>query len=447
MTAWRATRRGYAGGAAPPPPPPLGQAVLAFGAAHAGALGLGAGAGDAYEPARVPGLPADVVAVGAGHFTSFAISAAGEAWSWGRATEGQLGRPLAPGEAGTGAAPVRVAGLARHAVVAATGSGVASFFLTTEGALFACGSSKRGQLGLGAGVQAAREPRRIDLPGRAVSVSAGWGHTVAVLDDGSTWSWGWPAAGRLGHSFAPAGGAASEADEAELSARCAWAPRRVEALGGARAAAAACGFDHTLLLLQDGALLSFGDDSLGQLGRAGRAEGEAAAPADALSWQVRAPAEGGGEARFCAVAAGLGHSLAVATDGEVFSFGWDAFGQLGLGEHAAAAAAAAAPAPVFGVPHHRRARVAAGRSHSVLLTDDVRHERGAWPRAGGRAWPLLTTAFSWGGASGGRLGTGAYADARFPELIPALDGEALLDVACGLDHTLVLVQVDEAVAA
>lgn len=66
-------------------------------------------------------------------------------------------------------------------VVAATGSGVASFALTCDGALFAFGRSKRGQLGLGPDVASATAPQQIRLPAAAVQVSAGWGHAAALL--------------------------------------------------------------------------------------------------------------------------------------------------------------------------------------------------------------------------------------------------------------------------
>lgn len=164
-------------------------------------------------------------------------------------------------------------------VVAATGSGVASFALCRDGAVFAFGSSKRGQLGLGPGVRHTTDPQQLCLPAAATQVSAGWGHAAALLGEtgkggsarctatwlrgaaidsfvskfwslhpilfeshlwrmclaiefkmivacvechlpgmhavrrrpaaegGSLWTWGWPASGRLGHTFAASGGA------------------------------------------------------------------------------------------------------------------------------------------------------------------------------------------------------------------------------------------------
>lgn len=57
--------------------------------------------------------------------------------------------------------------------------------------------------------------------------------------------------------------------------------------------------------------------------------------------------------------------------------------------------------------------------------------------------PLLLgpSSCSWGAAAGGRLGTAMFEDAPFPELLPDIDGDVIEDVACGLDHTLVLIRV------
>lgn len=50
---------------------------------------------------------------------------------------------------------------------------------------------------------------------------------------------------------------------------------------------------------------------------------------------------------------------------------------------------------------------------------------------------------SWGSAEGGRLGNSMYESATFPELVPDLDGEPILGLACGLDHTLALISCAE----
>lgn len=415
--------------------------VMAWGSGSFGVLGQGRLiTADAWSPVAIPGLPPDVVGVGAGSFHSLAWTSDGRLFTWGRAVEGQLGRGLAPRELDASVAPVPAEGLAGHRVVHATGSGVATFAITEEGVLLAAGASKRGQLGLGDRLAAPRF-EAVPLPGPALSVAAGWGHTLALVDVGGeprVFSWGWPKNGRLGHSFASS---AAEEEEAALQRRCVGVPTEVEVLRGVRIAAVAAADDTSYCITQDGRLLSFGDNSLGQLGRPERAEGEHTAPHDAAPWEVHAPraSDPGRDLRFRRVAAGLGHAVAVTGAGNLLAWGWNCASQLGLGDPGEAEDVVGVPRPVFGVACSRAALVAAGRVHSVLVNDDVAHDRGTTVTAFGRRWPCQTMVHTWGSAANGRLGTGTYEDSAFPELVPPLDGELVVGVAAGMDHTLALV--------
>ena len=59
-------------------------------------------------------------------------------------------------------------------------SGVASFAVLTDGTVWAWGSSKRGQLGLGPGCVQTLHPQRLPGLEGITSVSAGWGHACAL---------------------------------------------------------------------------------------------------------------------------------------------------------------------------------------------------------------------------------------------------------------------------
>ena len=63
--------------------------------------------------------------------------------------------------------------------------------LTSTGTLYACGSGKRGQLGLGH-TEAAVLPQHVNTPRRAIAatVSCGGYHTAVLLKDGSLFTCG-----------------------------------------------------------------------------------------------------------------------------------------------------------------------------------------------------------------------------------------------------------------
>ena len=83
-----------------------------------------------------------------------------------------------------------------------------SVFIDGEGRLSSCGYAPHhvpGLLGHGEGVTRLNTPTR--LPSslgdeRAVSVSVGYCHNLALTADGFLWSWGVGVAGRLGHGDA-----------------------------------------------------------------------------------------------------------------------------------------------------------------------------------------------------------------------------------------------------
>lgn len=465
---------------------PIDQIVFAWGAASQGVLGNGdrIEGNDQYEPAQVPCLPPNIVSISAGSYHNMAVSSDGQLFTWGRNNEWQLGRPLDRDEINFSATPRPVPSLERHNISSSFGSGVATYCITNEGLVYVMGSSKRGQLGLGQDITLARTPRRIDLPGNVVQLACGWGHTVAMMDDGRVFTWGWPAHGRLGHTFASS---IEEEQEEMLSKRCVWEPKQVELLKGVKIKSIAAGSDHTLAITQDGTLLSFGDNSLGQLGRpTTQAESFVQSPVvDPLHWKVYAPistreyeshhpsppcssshhstfpfsadnvkedtmsssssSTSSKELKFLRATAGLAHNLAVMSDGSITSWGWNAQHQCGVGALGKSESEKSSelhsiierPTSIYGLSNNRSALIGAGRVHSVVVNDDV-SQAGKVSRYG-RSFPCLTMTYSCGSANNGRLGTGTYEPADFPELLPDLDGEMVVDVACGYDHTMVLV--------
>ena len=396
-------------------------------------------------------------------------------WTWGRNHEKQLGHD---GESDFNPlvcdVPKRVTTLGggtSSQVKSVSASGVASFAVCENGEAFSWGSSKRGQLGLGAGIVESETPRRIPCSFPIKSISAGWGHAVGLADtpNGEFLSWGYSAHGRLGydHSYIQQsqereGGASkitsTTLEDEETAAACVWQPKEVARLSGIKIVGAACGADHTIAFSEWGAAFAFGDNSMNQLGTSREDQPGLTAEMIHLSEEYT-----GGKlqrvdsldsnasnvihsvlfpipVKVESVACGYGHSLAIVKrcqDGSaltssaadqgfgevncVYSWGWDVFQGVQVGNPAPVQRFQGSGADAVLDP----IRVAAGRVHSVALT------------ASGEV-------YTWGSSKNGRLGLDSFPnDAMVPQKVHLpedLEVKRVVDVVAGYDHTLLLVE-------
>jgi uncharacterized repeat protein (TIGR01451 family) len=88
----------------------------------------------------------------------------------------------------------RITGAVRLAIPEAGGH---LLVLTREGKVWAWGDNSHGQLGTG-GTQPVKGWARVERLGKAVAVAAGAEHSMALLEDGTVWTWGGNAMGQLG---------------------------------------------------------------------------------------------------------------------------------------------------------------------------------------------------------------------------------------------------------
>ncbi|XP_040987744.1 ultraviolet-B receptor UVR8-like isoform X4 [Juglans microcarpa x Juglans regia] len=142
---------------------------------------------------------------------------------------------------------------------------------------------------------------------RIAAVAAGGRHTLALSDAGALLTFGWGLYGQCGQ-----GGT-----DDELSPAC------VSSLLGIRIEGVAAGLWHTVCISADGDVYSFGGNQFGQLGTG-------ADQAETLPRLLDAPSLENMHAKF--VSCGARHSAIITEDRKVFCWGWNKYGQLGLGD-------------------------------------------------------------------------------------------------------------------
>lgn len=298
--------------------------VLAWGAGLRGQLGNGSKA-TKNTPVKVK-LPkgTKVTAIRAGCEHSLALTAAGHVFAWGLNALGELGTGGSRGSL----VPVRVK-LPKGTVVKAISAGCDhNLALTRAGKVYAWGYNFNGQLGNGGNADR-HTPVRVHLPPgvTATLIAAGCNHSFAVGSGGTLYGWGRNDSGQLGNGTRMDSNVPVPINII-LGPR-AW-PIRAALPGSAphpgpaanpKLISVFAGCNHTLALWSNGTLLSWGDDSFGQLGD-GHTGGFSDVPVS-----VQYPS---GD-HIKAVSAGCTHSLALTSTGQVLSWGDNDFGELGIG--------------------------------------------------------------------------------------------------------------------
>jgi alpha-tubulin suppressor-like RCC1 family protein len=140
------------------------------------------------------------VGVAAGVNLSATVRVDGTVWAWGENSQGQLGH----GSTIASVRPERAANLTRAAQVDVGPNGQHVVALVPgaagEQTVWAWGSARYGQMGdsstapLVDRLSPAQVPHMVDV----VATSAGASHTVALIGDGTVWTWGYPWAAGLG---------------------------------------------------------------------------------------------------------------------------------------------------------------------------------------------------------------------------------------------------------
>jgi uncharacterized delta-60 repeat protein len=284
---------------------------------------------DSIHPVRVPGL-SNVVQVAAGWYHSLALKSDGTVWAWGWNGLGALG--LNPASVSESSRPVRVPGLSN--VTSVSAGSFHSLASRSDGSVVAWGWNGLGQLGLGTRATIATP---VKIPGlNGVSkVSGGYIHSLAMKTDGTVWAWGSNILGQLG--------------DGTITDRL--APVRV----ATDVKDVSAGLLHSAAVSRAGRVLTWGWNGSGQLGNGN----------NVFDRRTPEPTIGTSLANAERVSAGGLHTVAMDAEGRIWTWGDRSLGQLGRGAPADALPRCCVYAPdrIRGVTH--QVKVSAGYLHTL----------------------------------------------------------------------------------
>ena len=233
--------------------------------------------------------------IAAGDEYVVAIKQDGTLWAWGQNDAGQLGdntivNKTTPTQIGNDTNWAKISAGTKHTLA-----------LKTNGTLWAWGANNTGQLGDNTNVNKII-PIQIGSDTNWQNVMASILHSVAIKTDGSLWTWGDNTNGQLG-------------DGTTVGKIF---PINISSVGNCNSIAK--GHQHTIAKKSDGSLWAWGGNASGQLGDAGSPS------------QKNSPVAVSGLATdWLMVNSKVSHTVALKTDGSLYSWGANLNGQLGIG--------------------------------------------------------------------------------------------------------------------
>lgn len=244
--------------------------------------------------------------------------------------------------------------------------------LRSDGTVWAWGTNRIGELGLGSATQF-NSPRRITTLSNMTAVAAGPLHSLAVASNGQAWAWGTNGSGQLGN------GTFNNSN----------APVQVSVITNALLVSA--GVDHSLAALKDGRAMAWGANNGGQLGTGNTTATNQPVQVSTLTNTI-------------AVAAGSNFSMALTAAGEVWTWGTNDQGQLGLGHNTSQLS------PVKIAALSNVVQIVAGSSHALAMD-----------RSG--------NVYAWGRNTEGQMGDGTTTATNAPKPVVNLSPTGSLGAA------------------
>lgn len=269
--------------------------------------------------------------------------------------------------------------------------------LAAAGDAYCWGDNSYGQLGNSSNTSST-SPVAVTMPAGATfnSISAGETYTLALTPTGEAYGWGNNQSGQLGD------GTGSNSN----------VPMAVKMPEGVTFASIRGGANHAIALASTGAAYAWGYNYSGELG-------DGTNTTSKTPTAIKMP----GAVSFISVDAGNGHSVALTSAGEAYTWGDNRYGQLGVGTTGRSNIPVAVTMPV-GVSF---STVAAGSYHTLALT-------------------LSGAAYAWGHNGYGQVGDGGTATRYTPTAAQMPGGVSFTSVNAGVYQTVALASTGAAYA-
>jgi alpha-tubulin suppressor-like RCC1 family protein len=245
-----------------------------------------------------------VSAIMGGEVHNVAVNSDGTVWTWGNNFQGGLG----DGTTNDSALPIQAGLLSVPPLTNVVSLGGRTYFnlaVKTDGTIWGWGMGTSGQIGNGGNTNCLTPMQVLNSqPGGAVNsprqVSCGYTYGVALLTNGTVWTWGIGGHGELG----------AGATTTSLTP--------IQVTGLSNVIAVSSGWKHTLALKNDGTVWAWGLNSHGELG-------------DGTSNNQISPVQVLNVSNIVAVSGGDYNSIALRNDGTVWKWGLNDVGELGFG--------------------------------------------------------------------------------------------------------------------
>lgn len=269
-------------------------------------------------PPAIRGIKFSQITSGATH--SLALGSDENLYAWGDNSSGQLG----DGTNTLRQTPVKInkpANTSAQFTFTTIAAGDhSSFAIGSDGNLYAWGNNTRGQLGDGTTTNRSA-PIQVPKPAGVsngftwTQVSTRWDHTLALGSDHNLYAWGWNEYSQLGNTSVPTGTDNSDAYSSK--------PVLVSRPAGVTFTQLSAGRYNSFALGSDNNLYAWGLNVSGRLG-------DGTDILRSTPVQVHQPAG----VTFSQFSAGDTSCFAISTNGDLYAWGWNGYGRLGDGSNA-----------------------------------------------------------------------------------------------------------------